>query len=97
MLIHYWDPEQEKFIIDHMPLHIDMEYIYFITRLSRRGEEVDLKGKAHGGLNIVVYYTSYTNKVGSQVLIIEITSFPIKIILFTIARVLGSTSLHQVS
>jgi len=57
-----------------------------------------MKGKAHRGLNIVdyiiAYYTLDTNKVGTPLTIKEITSLPIKIILFTIARIAGSASLH---
>jgi len=56
MLVHYWDPEQEIFIIYHMPLQIELQDIYFIIGLSQRGEEVDLKGKARGGLNNIVNY-----------------------------------------
>lgn len=39
-----------------MPLQIELQDIYFIIGLSQRGEEVDLKGKARGGLNNIVNY-----------------------------------------
>jgi len=45
MLIHYWDLEKEKFVIDQIHLQVRLEDIYFIIGLSRRGEVVDLKGK----------------------------------------------------
>jgi hypothetical protein len=43
MLVGYWDPDSESFILDGQPLMIKVEDIYFLTRLSRRGEVVDLK------------------------------------------------------
>ena len=33
MLINYWEPDQDFFIIDQMPLRIEVEDIYFITGL----------------------------------------------------------------
>ena len=61
MLLDYWDPNSESFQIDRMSLTIEVEDIYFITRLSRQGEVVNLRSrKPKGGLTIdeyiVVYY-----------------------------------------
>ena len=56
-----------------MSLTIETEDIYFITRLSQRGEVVNLQyhGGTRDGLTIdeyiVVYYYPDTEKVGSQV------------------------------
>jgi len=36
MLIDYWNIEEDAFMIDQMPLKIEVEDIYFITSLSRR-------------------------------------------------------------
>jgi hypothetical protein len=43
LLVNYWDPETESFNLDRKPLRIEVEDIYFITILSRRGEVVNLK------------------------------------------------------
>ena len=40
MLIHYWSIEDDAFMINQMPLRIEVEDIYFITGLSWRGELV---------------------------------------------------------
>ena len=40
MLIDYWGVEEEAFMIDQIPLKVEVEDIYFITGLSRRGEVV---------------------------------------------------------
>ena len=70
MLVDYWDPNLESFQIDGMSLTIEVEDIYFITGLSRRGEVVNLRSRRpEGGLTIdeyiVVYYYPDTEKVGS--------------------------------
>ena len=52
MLVNYWEPDQDCFIIDQMPLRIEVEDIYFITGLSRRGDPVDLHEKPLGGLTV---------------------------------------------
>ena len=36
MLVDHWESEEDCFIIDQMPLRVEVEDIYFITRLSQR-------------------------------------------------------------
>lgn len=88
-------------MIDQIPLHIDVEDIYFITGLSWRGDIVNLNGRASGCLNILdyidIYFTRGTNKEISQILIKNKRTFPIKIILFTIVRVVALSTSHQAS
>ena len=72
MLVDYWDPDSESFQIDGMSLTIEVEDIYFITRLSRRGEVVNLRShRPGGGLTIEEYIVVYCyldmDKVGSQI------------------------------
>ena len=72
MLVDYWDPDSESFHIDGMPLTTDVEDIYFIIGLSRRGEVVNLRSRRPGGGltiddYIAVYYYPETKKVGSQI------------------------------
>ena len=69
MLVDYWDPYSESFHIDGMSLTIEVEDIYFITGLSRRGEVVNLcSRRPRGGLTIdeyiVVYYFLNMENVG---------------------------------
>ena len=42
LLVDYWDPESVTFHIDGMSLNIEVEDIYSITGLSRRGKMVNL-------------------------------------------------------
>ena len=72
LLVDYWDPESKTFQIDGMSVSIEVEDIYFITGLSRRGEMVNLQSCGpRGGLTIdeyiVVYCFSEMKKVGIQI------------------------------
>ena len=72
MLVDYWDPDSESFHIDGMSLTIEVEDIYFITGLSRRGEVANLRSCGPGGgltidEYIVVYCYLDMEKVGSQI------------------------------
>ena len=99
-LIDYWDVEEEAFMIDQMPLRIEVEDIYFIKGLSRRGEVVHSRGRTRNSLSVDDYVHIYCpghRKVGSQISIPTVESLSLRIILFTIARVNGSSSLHQAS
>ena len=71
MLVNYWELEEDYFIIDQMPIRIEVEDIYFITGLSWRREQVDLHGKPLGGLTmedyVHVYCVEGSKKVGTQI------------------------------
>ena len=60
-LVDYWDPDSESFRLDSMSLTIEVEDIYFITGLSRRGETVNLRagGGPRHGLTIDEYIAVY--------------------------------------
>ena len=60
MLVDYWDLDLESFQIDGMSLTIEVEDIYFITRISRWGEVVNLWSRGPGGgLTIDEYIAMY--------------------------------------
>ena len=98
----YMDPESETFQIDGMSLSIEVEDIYFITGLSRRGEMVNLQSHGLGGEltideYIVVYCFPDMEKVGSQISINAIQILGLKAILLALGRIAGLASLHQAS
>jgi hypothetical protein len=102
MLVGYSDPDRNIFILDGQPLRIEVEDIYFLTGLSRRGEVVDLKSRgARSGMKIEEYidahYVAGTPKVGSQIPIWAISNLNLKIIVLILTRITGSASLHQES
>ena len=77
-----------------------VEDIYFITRLSHRGVLVNLGGTGCGGdpLSVQDYVNTYsflgTHKSRTHILIAQITIFPLKVLVRTIVRVVGSSTLH---
>lgn len=101
LLIHYWSAEDDAFMIDHMPLRIEVEEIYFITSLSRRGEVMHSTGRTRSRLSVEdcvhIYSRGHPKKIGSQIPIKHVESLSLRISLFTIARVNGLASLHQAS
>ena len=85
-----------------MPLGLDVEEIYFITRLSRRGKVVNIRARGIGGgltieEYIAVYYLPDTEKVGSQIPTNSIQNLGLKAILLALGRIVGLSSLHQAS
>jgi hypothetical protein len=88
-------------MLDGKALTIMVEDIYFITDLSRRGEVVNFKTHGGGGLTINEYIATYcedgTEKVGMQIPIKNIQSLSLKVILYTMTHIVGSSSLHQAS
>jgi hypothetical protein len=99
MLVGYWDPDSESFNLDGKPLRIEVEDIYFLTGLSRRGEVVNLKSRGVGcGMKIEEYIDTQcilgTPKLGIQVPIREINNLSLKIIVLVLTRITSSTSLH---
>jgi hypothetical protein len=85
ILVGYWDPDSERFILDGQPLRIEVEDIYFLTSLSSRGEVVYLKSHGAGsGMNVEEYIEAHcvagTPMVGSQVPIWVISNLSLNII-----------------
>ena len=85
-----------------MSLSVEIEDIYFIVGLSRRGEVVNLRSCGPGGdltidEYIAVYYFSDMEKVGSQILTNLIQVLGLKAILLALNRIAGLDSLHQAS
>ena len=85
-----------------MSLTIEVEDIYFITGLSRRGEVVNLRSRRPGGgltidEYIVVYCYPDMEKVRSQIPTNSIQVLGLKAILLTLGRIVGLASLHQAS
>ena len=83
-----------------MSLTIEVEDIYFITRLSQWGEVVNLRSRGPGGgltidEYIVVYCCIDMEKVGSQIPTNSIQVLGRKAILLKLGRIVGLGSLHQ--
>ena len=82
-----------------MSLSIEIEDIYFITGLSRRGEVLNIRSHGLGGgltidEYIAVYYFSNMEKVGSQIPKNSIQVLGLKAILLALDRITGLAPLH---
>ena len=102
LLIGYWDEDLELFQIDGENINLDLEDIYFVTGLSRRGAVPNLKSvKGLPMFTMDEYIAAHcpegTAKVGTQVPISMIQSIPLKAVLLGIARVTGDAAPHRAS
>ena len=99
-LINYWDHDLGMFDLQGESLEITSEDVYFIAGLSRWGTSVNLEGTGRGGdsLSVQNYIDIYcepgTQKRGSSIPIVRIHNFPLLVLMSTIVRVAGSSSLH---
>jgi hypothetical protein len=98
-LVRMWDPDQQVFIVGSHTLTIDIEDIYFLTGLSRRGSYVSLSGSRRGGLKMSEYCNQYcvpeAERQKGKVAIWGVTDLNLRTILFTITRMAGSVALHM--
>jgi len=102
LLVNYSVPKKNSFNLNGEPLRIEVDYIYFITGLSRRGKVVNIKFRGdEGGMTIEEYISTHCvvgiDKVGSQLPIRVIEDLSLKIVVHVLTWIFGSTSLHQAS
>ena len=96
----YWDHDLGAFDLQGEILEVALEDIYFITGLSRQGTPVNLEAIGRGGdpMNVQDYINTYCTtdslKKGSWIPIVHISNFPLQVLVSTIVRVAGSSSLH---
>ena len=99
-LIGYSDYDLGSFDLQGEILELALEDIYFIVGLSRRGAPVNLEGT--GRCNdllsvqdyIIIYYMPGTQKMGTCIPLAHIHIFPLPLLVSTVVRVAGSSSLH---
>lgn len=99
LLIEYWDPIEDSFIIDEDILHLEINDIYFLTGLSRRGLETSLTGTTpRGALSITTYTQQYcesnTQEKYFSVPIKKKINLSLNVVLSTINCMVGSTVGH---
>lgn len=98
-LISLWDVDRELFIIKDQELVLEESEIYFNTGLSRRGERVQLFGSRPGGEStnslVMRHCPSLEMTMGGKVKTAIVTNLPVRTILFTIAHVSSTQTLHE--
>ena len=88
------------FDLQEETLDLTAEDVYFTMGLSHRGAPMNRERISQGGdpLHVQDYIDTYcvpgTQKSRTQILISQITSFPLKVIMSTIVKVEGSSALH---
>ena len=98
-LVRAWDPAIEAFQIKKQVVPITIEDVYFLTGFSRRGFPISLLGSTLGGETMRDYVLKYfypgvePSKDG-KINIRDIRDFPLRTILFTIAKLVGTITLH---
>jgi hypothetical protein len=98
-IVHMWDPDQQVFHVGMHTLTIDIEDIYFLTGLSRRGSHVTLTGSRRGGRKMSEYVREHcepeAERREGKVAIWGVRDITLRTILWTIARMAGSASPHM--
>ena len=96
-----WEPDSQRFLVGDQLLDIEIDNIYFLTGLSRRGERVEFGGRGGGRESVDSYIRDLcvegTCRQGGKLPIQHVTNIPLSTILYTVTRIAGSTSAHLAS
>jgi len=98
-LVHSWDPTDQPFHIGGKVLPILIDDVYFLIVLLRHGAPISLSGFAHGGESVrdniqrLCRPGTQPSKDG-KINIKDIRDLPLRTILFTIAKLKSSLTLH---
>jgi hypothetical protein len=87
-LVNYWHPDAEAFMLEGQSLVSATEDIYFLTGLSRRGEQFNFRMfpvELHNIAELIALHCeARTNRLSSQVTISKITNLSLQVILLLI-------------
>ena len=94
-----WNLEQQYFEVGAHILKIEVEDIYFLTGLSRRGAPISLNGSRGGDITTQELINHHciprTRTLRKKILIKVVVDGPLWTILFTMQRVAGNQGVHQ--
>ena len=100
-LVAMWDFDSQVFMVENQELTLEVEDIYFITKLSQRGVTAMFTGRGGGEESVDSYVREYYHRsaqnVSNKLPISQVVSLPLKTILFTVTRIAGSTTPHLAS
>ena len=86
-ILHMWNLEQQYFEVGAHVLTIEVEDIYLLTELSRRGAPISLTGSRGGDVTtqelIDRYYLPSTRTSGKKIPIKAVVDLPLRTLLFT--------------
>ena len=98
-LVRAWDPAIEAFQIKNKVFPIIVEDVYFLTILLMRGLPISLSGSALRGETMRDYvlqncYPGVEPRKDGKINIWDVRYFPLRTILFMIAKLAGTVTLH---
>ena len=100
-MVAMWEPDSQRFLVGDQHLDIEVDDIYFLTGLSRRGDPVEFGSRGGGGEPVESYIrdlcTDGTRRQGGKLPIQHVNDIPLRTILYTVTRIAGSTSAHLAS
>jgi hypothetical protein len=100
-MIGLWDVADQGFLIGTQLLTIELEDVYFLTGLSKRGVPIYFSWQRALPEQVGMYLARQCipgeRLVGGRIPIKDIRELPLQSILFTITSVTGSTSAHLAS
>ena len=98
-ILRMWNLEQQHFEVGAHILIVQVEDIYFLTGLSRRGAPISLIGSRGGDITtqelINHHYILGTRTLGKKIPIKAVMDGPLWIVLFMMQRVAGSQGVRQ--
>jgi hypothetical protein len=100
-LIRLWDDVEQAFHIGPHMLEIELDDVYFLTGLSRRGAPILLSGHRETPQPTEAYVVEHcipgSRLVGGRIVIKDVRDLALRSILFSITKLVGSTSAHLAS
>jgi hypothetical protein len=98
-IVHMWDPDLRVFHVGGQDLEIEIEDIYFVTGLSKRGAPVAMSGQRSDVEHTMDHYirlfcAAGTQKKAGRAPIPAVTDIVLQTILLTITRAFGSLGAH---
>ena len=93
-----WNPEQQYFKVGAHILIVEVEDIYFLTRLSRQGAPISLTGSHGGDITTQEFIKRHcipgTRTSRKKIPIKAVVDGPIWTVFFTMQRVVGIKWVH---
>ena len=100
-MIGLWNAVEQGFQIGTQLLTIELEDVYFLTNLSKRGAPIILSGQRALPVPVDEYLENHcvpgSRLVGCRIAIKDVRDLPLWSILFSITSIVGSTNFHLVS
>ena len=93
-----WDGNDQAFHVGPHILKVEIEYVYFLIGISKWGDQILLVG--HKGTDLSTeeymarYYRVRAQKISGKIPIKDVVICPLHMILFTITKLVGTTSPH---